>query len=61
MAAVAGVGIVVRALRVYRIREGAAASRAAMQMFGFSIVYLFTLVALLIAERGLAAIAHGIG
>jgi protoheme IX farnesyltransferase len=59
-AAVAGVGMVIMALRVYRIREGAAANRAAMQMFGFSIVYLFTLVALLIAERGLAAIADGI-
>jgi protoheme IX farnesyltransferase len=52
--------MVVMALRVYRIREGAAANRAAMQMFGFSIVYLFTLVALLIAERGMAAIAHRI-
>ena len=60
-AAIAGVGMVVMALRVYCVREGAAANRAAMQMFGFSIVYLFTLVALLIAERGLAAIAHGIG
>ncbi len=60
VAAIAGVGMVVMALRVYRVREGAAANRAAMQMFGFSIVYLFTLVALLIAERGLAAIAHGI-
>jgi protoheme IX farnesyltransferase len=57
-AAFAGVGMVVMALRVYRIRDGAAANRAAMQMFGFSIVYLFTLVAMLIAERGLAAIAH---
>ena len=60
VAAIVGVGMVVMALRVHRIREGAAANRAAMQMFGFSIVYLFTLVALLIAERGLAAIAHGI-
>ena len=46
------------AARVYRLREGVAANRAAMQMFGFSIVYLFTLVSLLIAERGLATIAH---
>jgi len=60
VAAIAGVGMVVMALRVYRIREGAPANRAAMQMFGFSIVYLFTLVALLIAERGMAAIAHQI-
>jgi protoheme IX farnesyltransferase len=59
-ATIAGVGMVVMALRLYRIREGAGANRAAMQMFGFSIVYLFTLVAVLIAERGLAAIAHRI-
>jgi len=58
VAAIAGLGMVVMALRVYRIREGATANRAAMQMFGFSIVYLFTLVALLIAERGMAATAH---
>ena len=44
---VAGAAMVVMAARVYRIREGAAANKAAMQMFGFSIVYLFMLVALL--------------
>ena len=46
------------AARVYRIREGALANRAAMQMFGFSILYLFTLVALLIVERVVPAIGQ---
>ncbi len=58
-AAIAGAGMIVMAVRVYRIREGVEANRAAMQMFGFSIVYLFTLVGLLIAER-LAAMVQGI-
>jgi heme o synthase len=55
-AVIAGAALVVMAMRVYRIREGAAANKAAMQMFGFSIVYLFTLVALLIVERAVPAI-----
>ncbi|THD43445.1 MAG: protoheme IX farnesyltransferase [Bradyrhizobium sp.] len=50
-AAIAGVGFIALAARVYRIREGAAANKAAMQMFAFSILYLFVLVALLIVER----------
>ena len=58
VATIAGAGLVVMAARVYRIRDGVAANRASMQMFGFSIVYLFTLVSLLIAERGLAAVAR---
>jgi protoheme IX farnesyltransferase len=42
------------ALRVFRQREGREADRAAKQMFGFSIVYLFALFAALSIERGLA-------
>jgi len=59
VAAIAGIGMIVMAARVHRLRDGAMANRAAMQMFGFSIVYLFALVATLIAER-LAAIVLGI-
>jgi protoheme IX farnesyltransferase len=54
-AVVAGAILLAMAVRVYRVREGVAANRAAMQMFGFSILYLFTLVALLIVERILPA------
>ena len=39
------------ALRVYSKREGALANRVAMQMFGFSILYLFLLFAVLLVER----------
>jgi protoheme IX farnesyltransferase len=42
------------ALNVYRVREGRAADRAARQLFGFSILYLFGLFAALLAERSLA-------
>jgi len=43
------------ALRVYRVREGREADRAAKQLFGFSIGYLFALFAALSVERGLTA------
>jgi heme o synthase len=41
-----------RALNVYRTREGREADRAARQLFGFSILYLFGLFAALLIERG---------
>src|SRR5271155_3946177 len=57
-AVVAGLGMVVMAMRVYRTREGVAANRAAMQLFGYSIVYLFVLVALLIVEHGFGLVGR---
>ena len=39
------------ALNVYRVREGRAGDRAAKQLFGFSILYLFGLFAALLVER----------
>jgi protoheme IX farnesyltransferase len=42
------------ALNVYRVREGRGADRAAKQLFGFSILYLFGLFAALLAERSIA-------
>jgi len=42
------------ALQVWRLREGREADRAARQLFGFSILYLFGLFAALLAERSLA-------
>ena len=41
------------ALQVFRTREGEPAMRAAQQLFGFSILYLFLLFAALLAEHGL--------
>jgi protoheme IX farnesyltransferase len=51
MAFVAGAGMAWMALRVFRIREGALANKAAMQLFGFSILYLFLLFSALIVEH----------
>ena len=51
-----GVGMVVMAARVYRTREGSPATTAAMQLFGYSIFYLFVLVALLVVEHGFGLI-----
>ena len=50
---VGGALFVALAVKVWRQREGAAASLAAKQLFGFSILYLFVLFAVLIAEHGL--------
>ncbi|MEG9884277.1 MAG: heme o synthase [Hyphomicrobiales bacterium] len=43
---------IIAAWRVLRIRAAPACERAARQMFGFSILYLFMLFAMLLAERG---------
>jgi heme o synthase len=51
IAIVAGAGMVWMALRVFRIREGALANKAAMQLFAFSIFYLFVLFSALIVEH----------
>ncbi|MGO9772395.1 MAG: heme o synthase [Roseiarcus sp.] len=51
-----GLGMVAMAARVYRVREGAAANKAAMQLFGYSILYLFLLVATLVVEHGLSLV-----
>jgi protoheme IX farnesyltransferase len=39
------------AIRIYRLRDGEPAKRACMQMFGYSILYLFLLFAVLLGER----------
>ncbi|MFL5211607.1 MAG: heme o synthase, partial [Microvirga sp.] len=48
-----GLAMLALALKVYRVREGEPAMRAAQQLFGFSILYLFLLFAALLAEHGL--------
>ncbi|OYY22226.1 MAG: hypothetical protein B7Y65_04235 [Azorhizobium sp. 35-67-15] len=50
VAAVLGAGMVWLAVKVYRVREGAAAVKASKQLFGFSILYLFLLFASLLVE-----------
>ena len=44
--------------RVYVLREGATATKAAWRLFGFSILYLFALFAALLAEHGWKALGH---
>ena len=53
VATVSGLAMLGLAAKVYRVRTGEEAPRAAMQLFGFSILYLFALFAALLAEHGL--------
>ncbi|KAA2234108.1 heme o synthase [Salinarimonas soli] len=50
---VSGLGMLALAWRVYRVRTGDAAMKSAQQLFGFSILYLFLLFAVLLAESAL--------
>jgi protoheme IX farnesyltransferase len=49
---ITGAWMLLLALRVHRRREGDAAAKACWSLFGFSIVYLFGLFAVLIIEHG---------
>ena len=50
------------AWRVYKLREGQIADRAARRLFTYSILYLFLLFAVLPVERGLVPFAtQGLG
>ena len=53
-ATIGGLAMIWAALSVFRTREGPAANRAAMRLFGLSILYLFTLFGVLVAERCVA-------
>jgi heme o synthase len=55
-AAIAGVLMIALAWRVNRVHEGERADRAAHGLFFYSILYLFTLFAMLLVERGLPAL-----
>lgn len=46
-----GAAFLFYAFKVYRVREGQDADRAARELFRFSIVYLFALFAVILAER----------
>jgi heme o synthase len=56
LALAAGFAMIRLAWRVYSIREGAPANRAALQLFGVSILYLFMLFAALVVEHALGLI-----
>ena len=53
VAAIGGLGMLAFSVQVFRNREGEAEKRAAMGMFGFSILYLFVLFSALLAEQSL--------
>ena len=54
VALVSGAPMLALATRVYRRRTGPGADKAAMQLFGYSILYLMLLFATLLAEHSLA-------
>ena len=51
-----GLGMLALAILVFRNRTGTEADRTAMKMFGFSILYLFVLFAIIVVERGLVRV-----
>jgi protoheme IX farnesyltransferase len=57
LSTVLGVLFVALALRVYRQRQGESAEKAAKQLFAFSILYLFLVLAVIVAEHGLGLAA----
>ena len=59
VSALAGLVMLFYAVRVYRAPEGEALNKAAMKLFGVSILYLFLLFAVLVAENVLAMILAG--
>jgi len=60
VAAVCGAIMLVLAWRVYRDREGAAATTAARKLFAFSLLYVFILFAAMLADYGLARLGIGL-
>lgn len=52
VSALSGAGMLALALKVFVQREGDAAAKAAMELFGFSILYLLLLFTALLAEHG---------
>lgn len=61
VSALTGLGMIGFAWRVFRLREGDRAMKAAQRLFAFSILYLFLLFAVLLAEHafGLGAAFRG--
>ena len=58
VALVSGATMLLLAWRCYSVRVGPEADKAARNLFAFSILYLFLLFAVLLAERGLALASH---
>jgi protoheme IX farnesyltransferase len=56
--ALMGLGLLAHAARVFVVRDGADANKRAMALFGFSILYLFTLFGLIVIEHGFGLLAR---
>ena len=56
-----GAAFIGLAVRVYRTRSGPMADKCAMQLFGFSILYLFLLFAEILSERVIALVLRLVG
>jgi protoheme IX farnesyltransferase len=57
-ALILGIGLCLHAARVYLVRDGLQANKHAMALFGYSILYLFALFALLVVEHGFGLLAR---
>ena len=57
-AAVLGVAFLAFAWRVYRVREGRPADKAARDLFAYSVLYLFLVFALVLVEHGFGLMVH---
>ena len=58
VAAASGLAMLALAVQVYRVREGEFAAKAAMRLFGYSILHLFALFGVLVVEHGLGLIGR---
>ena len=61
VAVLGGAGMLYFAVEVYRRREGEVADKAAKKLFGFSILYLFALFAVIVVENSIAPLARLFG
>jgi protoheme IX farnesyltransferase len=61
VAIIGGGFMIAYAVNVYRVRDGAAGDKAAMKLFGVSILYLFALFGLIVIERSIPILARIIG
>ncbi len=56
--AILGAGFLIASARVFRNRTGQIAERASRQLFAYSILYLFLIFAVLLAEQGLGIMSE---
>jgi len=60
-AVIGGLAMIYYSIKVLRVRDGEGANKAAMQLFGVSILYLFALFGILVIERAIGVLWPIIG